>query len=232
MESKGSGGINTELFTGKAKAYAKARPGYPIQAMHYIRALVPANAVFADVGAGTGKFTALLARYGYEVFAVEPNADMREQLVLTLAPFPNARVVNGAAEATTLPDGSVSAITCAQALHWFDPAAFRAECRRIGKPNVLLITVYNNIPGGSGTSHRKRATGEFYINPTIREFSNPIFFTRESWLDYMTSHSHDPLPTDPGYGAHISEMNALFDRENADGLLRRDAVTSVYSERL
>ena len=48
----------------------------------------------------------------------------------------------------------------------------------------------------------------------------------------MTSHSHDPLPSDPGYSAHIAEMNALFDLENMDGLLRRDMVTKVYSERI
>jgi hypothetical protein len=67
-------------------------------------------------------------------------------------------------------------------------------------------------------------------SPTVREFPNPQFYTRESWLTYMTSHSHDPLPADEGYAAHIAEMNAVFDRENADGLLRRDVVTAVYSE--
>jgi hypothetical protein len=46
----------------------------------------------------------------------------------------------------------------------------------------------------------------------------------------MTSHSHDPLPSAPGYAAHIAEANATFDRENVDGLLWRDVVTTVYSE--
>lgn len=30
----------------------------------------------------------------------------------------------------------------------------------------------------------------------------------------------------------VTEMNAIFDRENVDGLLRRDVVTKVYSERM
>ena len=224
--------MNTEMFTGKAQAYASARPGYPDEAMEYIKTLIPADAVIADIGAGTGKLTELLARYGYEIFAVEPNMDMRGQLAALLTQFPNIKIVDGTAEATTLPDHSVDAITCAQALHWFDAEAFRAECRRIGKFGILVITVYNNVPGGSSITHCKQSTDVFYKNPTVREFPNPILYSRESWLQYMTSHSHDPLPSDPGYDAHIAEMNAIFDRENIDRFLRRNVVTKVYSERL
>jgi len=224
--------MNTDKFTGKAQAYAYARPGYPNDAVDYIKTLAPASAVFADIGAGTGKFAELLARQGHEIFAVEPNADMREQLAVTLAPYPNAKIVDGKAEATNLPDHSVDVITCAQALHWFDPDAFRAECRRIGKPGALVIAVYNNTPGGSSITHSKESTDAFFEKSEVREFPNPMFYTREKWLRYMASHSGDPLPSDPGYDEHIVEMNALFDRENVDGLLRRDVVTKVYSEKV
>ena len=117
-------------------------------------------------------------------------------------------------------------------LHWFEPDAFRAECKRIGKPGALVIAIYNNTPGGSSMTHSKCSTDVFFTNPTAREFPNPIFYTRESWVAYMTSHSNDPLPTDSHYAAHIDEVNAIFDRENADGLLRRDVVTKVYSEKV
>ena len=53
--------MNTEAFTGKAQAYTNARPGYPDEATEYICSLVKPDAVFADVGAGTGKFTSLIA---------------------------------------------------------------------------------------------------------------------------------------------------------------------------
>lgn len=224
--------MNTELFTGKAEAYAKARPGYPEEALNYIASLVSSGAVIADVGAGTGKFTEQLAQHGYKIFAVEPNADMREQLAVALQPFPNANVIDGTAEATKLTDKCVDVITCAQALHWFEPDAFRAECKRIGKPDALVIAIYNNTPGGSSISHSKLSTDVFFTNPTVREFPNPTFYSRESWIAYMTSHSKDPLPTDPEYTAHISEVNAIFDRENVDGFLRRDVITKVFSERV
>lgn len=223
---------NTERFTGKAEVYAKARPSYPDAAIDYLVSLALPGAVFADVGAGTGKLTELLARKGYQIFAVEPNADMQEQLTVTLSPYPNARTVVGSAEATTLPDKSIDIITCAQALHWFDPNSFRDECRRIGKPRSIVIALYNNTPGGNSIEHSKLSTDAFFTNPTVREFPNPLFYTREKWLTYMTSHSHDPLPSDPNYIEHIAEMNAVFDRENIDGLLWQDVITKIYSERV
>jgi len=223
---------NTELFSGKAQAYANARPGYPNVALDYIKSIVPPNAVFADIGAGTGIFTELLACKGFEVYAVEPNADMREQLAGATAAYPNVQVVNGSAEATTLPDKSVDVITCAQALHWFDLDNFRLECHRISKGDVLVIAVYNNTPSISSDFHDKvkLSTDVFYTNPTMREFPNPIFYTRESWLKFMHTHSHSPLPDDPEYATYIDEVNAIFDRESVDGLLRRNVVTKVYWE--
>ena len=94
--------MSTENFTGKAEAYAKGRPGYPIEAIETIVGFAPSGAVFADIGAGTGKLTVKLAERGCSVFAVEPNADMRSQLAITLAPFPKAKIMDGTAEATTI----------------------------------------------------------------------------------------------------------------------------------
>jgi hypothetical protein len=157
---------------------------------------------------------------------------MREQLAVVLEPYPNAKIIAAPAEATTLPDHSIDVIACAQSLHWFDPDAFRAECGRIGKDNVLVIAVYNNTPGGNAIAHGRESTEVFFKNPEVKEFPNPMFYTRERWLAYMTSHSHNPLPSDPGYDAHIAEANETFDRENVDGLLKRDVVTRVYWERI
>jgi len=172
--------VNTEDFTGRAQAYTKARPGYPEEAVEYICSLFPEDAIIADVGAGTGKFTALLARYGYEIFAVEPNADMRVQLAVTLSPFTNVRIVGGSAEATTLPNHSVDVITNAQALNWFDIEAFRAECGRIGKPYSTVITLFNYEPAynqdkSHGIRRYNTSTSMLYRSPAVCEFPNPLF---------------------------------------------------------
>jgi len=224
--------MNIENFTGKAEAYAKGRPGYPNAAIETIIGLAPSGAVFADIGAGTGKFTVKLAERGYAVFAVEPNADMRGQLAITLAPFPNAKIMDGTAEATTLPDHSVDILIVAHALHWFNPDVFRAECHRIVKPGGLVIAIYNHIPGGEMIDLYKQTVDAFFTKSTTWEFPNPMEYTRDNWLAYIASQDDNPPPTDPGYDAHIAAINAAFDRDSVDGLLHFDRVTKVYSERI
>lgn len=229
--------MNTEGFTGKAQAYAAARPGYPGEAIDYIVSLVSLDAVFADVGAGTGKFTELIARTGYQMFAIEPNADMREQLVITLASFSNVKIIDSTAEATTLPDLSVDAIICSQSLGWLDLDAFRTECRRIGKPNAIIISIFNETPGEIHTlkSHRytsRQASEVFFTNPVIRSFSNPVLYTRERWMLRSESNSNNPKAGDAGYNEHIKEMNKLFDRCSKDGILREELSTVIYSEKI
>ncbi len=224
--------MNIDNFTGKAEAYAIGRPGYPKAAIEYICSLVPQDAVFADIGAGTGKFTVTLVEQGYSVFAIEPNADMRRQLAITLAPFANAKIVDGTAETTMLPEQSVDVITVAHALHWFNMEAFRTECRRIIKPDGLVIVLYNLTPGGEMIAISKQTVDVFFTKPTICEFPNPMDYTRDRWLAYIASQDNYPLPADPGYDTHIATMNAIFDRDSVNGLLHLDRVTKVYSEHL
>jgi len=220
--------MGQEEFNSRAAAYAEARPGYPAAAVDYIRSLAPPGAVFADVGAGTGKLTVQLAQYGNPVFAVEPNADMRTQLTLALASFANAAAVDGTAEHTTLPDASVDIITCAQALNWFDIPAFRAECRRIGKPGAQIIALFNHEQAQeNGNARYQKSIAALYENPTIRSFPNPVSFTREKWLLYFLSMAGVPQEGEPEYATFARETSERFDRESKDGLLRLALVTKI-----
>ncbi|BCN29043.1 class I SAM-dependent methyltransferase [Anaeromicropila herbilytica] len=224
--------MNIDNFTGKAEAYAKGRPGYPKAAIETIVGLAPSDAVFADIGAGTGKFTEKLAEYGYSVFAVEPNGDMREQLAVTLSPFTNVKIMDGTAESTTIPDHSVDIITVAHALHWFHLEEFRTECRRIVKHGGWIIAIYNHDPGKELTDFCKQTVDAFFTNPTTWTFPNPIEYTRDNWIAYIASQDDSPLPTDSGYDAHITALNAAFNRDSVEGLLHYDKVTKVYCERV
>ncbi|MDE7299705.1 MAG: class I SAM-dependent methyltransferase [Lachnospiraceae bacterium] len=219
---------NTDKFTNRAEAYAKGRPGYPREAVEKILSFAPPGAVFADIGAGTGKFAKDIAEQGFRLYAVEPNGDMRAQLAVTLEPYSNAEIVAGTAEATTLPEHSVDIITVAHALHWFDPEAFRAECLRIIKPGSWIFAIYNHVPGREADDFCRRAVDAFFSGPEIWMFDNPVCHTRDSWLAYIASQDDSPLPGDPGYAAHIAALNEIFDRDSVDGLLRCDRITGVY----
>ena len=127
-----------------AADYERVRPSYPTRALAVLADaldLKPGQRV-ADLGAGTGKFTRLLALTGAKVVAVEPVAAMRERLTEIL---PQVTAVAGVAEATGLPDASVDAVVAAQAWHWFDGAAALTEIERVTGPDGRLGLVWNTL---------------------------------------------------------------------------------------
>jgi SAM-dependent methyltransferase len=136
------GASDHTLFDRVAGPYARTRPDYPGEALAWLAGhtgLARGSRVL-DLGAGTGKLTALLAAAGYDVVAVEPLPKMREQLERSL---PELRVLEGSAEEIPLPDGSVDAVCVAQAFHWFDPVAALAEIARVLVRGGWLALVWN-----------------------------------------------------------------------------------------
>lgn len=117
----------TERFSARADAYARFRPQYPAALVDAIvRGFgLRAGDRVAELGAGTGIFSALLLGRGLDVVAVEPNADMRASLEALRRPWPGLRIAAGPAEATTLEDASADAVVAVQAFHWFDPRRTR-----------------------------------------------------------------------------------------------------------
>lgn len=223
--------MNTDLFTGRAETYEIARPNYPKSALNYILNLAPEQPVFADIGAGTGKFTQLLASTKQPVFAVEPNEEMRNQLLKKLQDFPNVSILNGTDKQTHIPDHSVDIITVAQALHWFNPVDFRAECRRIAKAGAIVFALYNDSLG-SKREHANNSAQDFFNQPTIQKFPNFLSYDRENWITYMHSHSHAPLPTDSSYKGWLKQIEQIFAEKSENGLLIHDATTSIYWEKV
>jgi SAM-dependent methyltransferase len=94
-----------------------------------------------DLGAGTGKLTALLAELGAEVTAVEPDPAMREELARQLS---SARALAGSAEQIPLPDASVDAVLCGQSMHWFDLSRALPEISRVLVPGGTLGALWNS----------------------------------------------------------------------------------------
>jgi SAM-dependent methyltransferase len=131
----------TDRFSGLATAYAAARPSYPVESIELLLEGMgdPARLTVVDLGAGTGISSRLIADRGPHVFAIEPNAAMRDAAQAD----PRIEWIDGTAEATTLPAASVDVVAAFQAWHWVDHPAGVAEARRILKPGGRLAAVYN-----------------------------------------------------------------------------------------
>ncbi len=137
-------------FDGVAAAYERGRPEYAPAVVGAICAelAIPPGAPVLDLAAGTGKLTRALLAAGLDVTAVEPQPQLRELLAARVGA---ERVRDGLAEAIPLADGSVAAVTVADAFHWFDHARALAEIRRVLRPGGGLA-VLNAIPDWSGAS--------------------------------------------------------------------------------
>jgi SAM-dependent methyltransferase len=122
--------------------YEAARPSYPPDAVAWFvdhLRLAPGRLV-ADVAAGTGKLTRLLAPSGANLLAVEPVPGMRATFRRLL---PDVPLVAATAEALSFAAASLDAITVAQAWHWFDHERATAEAARVLRPGGRLGLVWN-----------------------------------------------------------------------------------------
>jgi SAM-dependent methyltransferase len=131
-------------FGAAAQAYDRARPSYPQHAV--LDALGPPPLRVLDLGAGTGKLTRVLVGAGYDVVAVDPDAEMLE--VLGRGSPAVARHV-GTAEAIPLPDAAVDAVVAGQAFHWFDVAVAGPEIVRVLRPGGRVALLWNIRATGS-----------------------------------------------------------------------------------
>ncbi len=125
-------------FGPAASLYDEIRPSYPPEAARWILGDEPVRVV--DLGAGTGKFSRVLAALGHEVIAVEPDAGMRAVLEQG---SPGVTVLAGSAESIPLRSENVDAVVAAQSFHWFANDLARAEIARVVRPGGVFGTIWN-----------------------------------------------------------------------------------------
>ncbi|WP_457974345.1 class I SAM-dependent methyltransferase [Arthrobacter sp. D1-17] len=175
-------------FQDGGEHYHRVRPGYPGQSADW---LIPAGArTAADIGAGTGKYTALLVERGLRVTAVDPSADMLEQL---RSSYPTVDTLEGKAEETGLPGSAFDVVTVAQAWHWCDPLRASTEIARILRPGGVLGLIWNQLDTSVPWVHRLSRimhAGDVH-KPHFRPPLGPEFTGLEShltrWEDPVTT---------------------------------------------
>jgi SAM-dependent methyltransferase len=218
-------------FGAVATAYDEHRPDYPEAAIRW--ALFPVTSGGAgapspdgglpalggpselgglpvlDLGAGTGKLTALLSELGATVTAVEPDEAMLAELRRRQ---PGVTAAAGSAESIPVPDGSVRAVLCGQSMHWFDLDRALPEIARVLAPGGVLAGLWNNddsrvdwvaglhavayeATGPELTSRRSRiarlrlADTPFFAEQDIAEFPNGQRRTAGSLVATIATHS-------------------------------------------
>jgi SAM-dependent methyltransferase len=133
-------------FDSLAGDYAQYRPGYARSIVTAVLSLVgrPAREVdAADIGAGTGIWTRMLAGQGlHSVTAVEPSDEMRRNGQLTSKEH-NIAWRRGTAEETGLPSGAYDFVSMASSFHWTDFDKACAEFQRILRSGGRFVAVWN-----------------------------------------------------------------------------------------
>jgi SAM-dependent methyltransferase len=198
-----------DLFSGHSDLYLRARPHYPAALFDWIAAEAPARDCAWDAGCGNGQASVALATRFGQVIATDPS---QKQLNNAIAD-PRIDYRNEAAEHTTIADRSVDAITVAQALHWFDLAAFIVEVQRVAVPGALFAAwcyahcsvtpavdaviahLYEDILGTYWSPERQLvAEGYASLALPFASVEAPAFEMRVEWnlpqlLAYLTSWS-------------------------------------------
>lgn len=235
-------------------SYVKYRPDYPVALERDLvaRGVWRKDATWADVGAGTGIWTRQIAPWVGRVIALEPNAPMRAAGETFLADVANASLRDGSAEATGLPDQSCDGITAAQAFHWFDRVAFRAECERVLRPGGTVLLVWNErivevtpfardyeallLEHGTdyaAVDHRRmtpEVLAEFFGAGgfTTVEHPHAQYFDLAGLEGRVLSSSYAPPPGHPRHAGMMEALRELFVKHAEEGRLAFDYVTRAY----
>lgn len=249
---------STERFTDLVDDYVRYRPGYPPEALEPLTGecgLGP-GAVVADVGAGTGIWTARLLDSGCRVMALEPNREMRHAGRQRLTEGDGVTWFAGTAEDTGLADASIDLVTAAQSFHWFDRWNARAELRRIlkrqgymaviwnerHKETTPFLTAYERLLMDWAIDYERidhtrigRADLEPFFAPShVEEFrcDNRQILGLGGLEGRLRSCSYAPGPKHPDHAPMMAELRQIFADCERDGRVEMDYDCRIYYGRL
>ena len=244
---------STARFSSRVDAYQKYRPDYPESLLIEIprQAELESTAVIADFGSGTGIFTRQLLQAGYEVFAVEPNREMRAAAEATLSTLPRFNSIDGSAENSHLASASIDLITAAQAFHWFNTDAAKQEFSRVLKADGKLALIWNKrkvsqpfqqtydailrelAPEYGKVNHMNLSASDlesFFATGSMQRY----VFDHNQRLDFaalmgrLKSSSYCPDENSPQFIPLATELLSLFDQYAVDGAIDFEYDTELY----
>lgn len=183
-------------FSALAGAYATARPAYPPELFDWLGGEVDRHRLAWDCATGNGQAAGGLAARFERVVATDASLDQISRAA------PHGCVTYHVAEATAsgLAAAVADLVTIAQALHWFDLAAFVEEVRRVLRPGGLcaawtyalfrvderidpLIDEFANRTVGAFWPPERRHVDSGYrtLDLGLERVATPTFVLRQRW---------------------------------------------------
>jgi len=233
-----------ERFSDRVDNYVKFRPSYPGEAINCLidKTGVVTASTIADIGSGTGKFTQLLVSRGLQVYAVEPNKNMRHAAEKDMCDYSGFNSVNGSAEETTLPDHGIDLITVAQAFHWFNREKCGAEFKRILKPGGKVALIWNRrdkggsefmleyehtikhihggeVPNFAHDTITDSVFGEFFASHESYYFHWAQHFDFDGLWGRAQSSSYSPPAGHPNHEPLKTALKELFDKYQRNSIV-------------
>lgn len=233
-----------------ADLYDRSRPSYPDAAVDYILSLVDSPRIAIEVGAGTGKATALFADRGLAVTAIEPHPAMADVAARNV---PTATLVVAPFEDWDGPANGADIVFSAQAWHWVDPAEGVPKAASLLRPGGAFA-VMANVPRDGGIDLRAQlapvyeavvpglidSTGMLNWDGRVAPVGGDLFSALPPWeldwnehmdgqryVELMQSHSEYPLLPEDVLARLVDGVRTAIDAASGVTLRYRTVVQAA-----